>query len=282
MQKIGILTDSACDIDEKTLKHYPNIKVAPLRVIYSYGDFEDKVNITPEKIYNSLEDEIPSTSLPSNETIEKLIQEFITEGYTHIIAITISEGLSGTSNAIRLALENHPELTSVVFNTKILSVPEGLQVIEAANLIHDGKNFEEVLEILPTIRNRSFAYYTIDTLKYLKKGGRIGKVAGTVGELLNLKPIISVNEDGVYYTVNKVRGRKQSLSKLKDILKSHLEKNKCIVYVLHGNALDDAKELMNQIKGLSNIIDLDICQIGPALVVHTGPGLLGLAIHQVN
>lgn len=282
MQKIGILTDSACDLSDKTLVNYPNIKVAPLRIIYSNGDFEDKVNITPSEVYNSFDKEIPSTSLPSSETIRRLVQEFVDEGYTHVIAITISEGLSGTSNAIRLVLEDFPQLTSTVFNTKILSVPEGLQVLEAADLIEAGKTYEEIIELLPSIRERSFGYYTVDTLLYLKKGGRIGKVAGTVGELLNLKPIISLNEDGIYYTVSKVRGRKQSFSKLIDILKGHLGKGKCIVHVLHGNALNDAKELMELIKGLNNIVDLDICQIGPALVVHTGPGLLGLAIHQVN
>ena len=282
MQKIGILTDSACDLSFETLQKYPNIKVAPLRIIYSDKDYEDKVDITPDVVYNSLDKEIPKTSLPSTQTIEKLIQQFIEEDYTHIIAITISEGLSGTYNAIRLALENYPQLTSTVFNTKILSVPEGLQVIEAANLIETGKSFDEVTKSLENIRDRSFAYYTVDTLKYLKKGGRIGKVAGTVGELLNLKPIISLDKDGVYYTACKVRGRKQSHSKLIELLKTHLEKSKCIVNVLHGNSIDDAKELIDSIKGLPNVLDLNICQIGPALVVHTGPGLIGLAIHQVN
>lgn len=282
MQKIGILTDSACDINAETLLNYPNIKVAPLRIIYSHGDYEDKVDITPEEIYSGFQKEIPSTSLPSSKTIERLLQEFVDEGYTHVLAIAISEGLSGTSNAIRLALENFPQLTSSVFNTKILSVPEGIQVLEAADLIEEGKTYEEILDMLPNIRERSFAYYTVDTLEYLKKGGRIGKVAGTVGELLNLKPIISINDDGVYYTVSKVRGKKQSVTKLKELLKVHLEKGKCIVHILHGNALNDAKELMDTIKGLDNIIDLDISQIGPALVVHTGPGLLGIAIHQVK
>lgn len=282
MQKIGILTDTTCDLDNNILNKYKNIKAVPLKIIYSYGTFEDKVNITPEEIYNSFEKEIPSTSLPDFQSINRVIQEFVDEGYTHIIAITISSGLSGTSNAIRLALEDFPQLTSTVFDTKILSVPEGLQVLEAADLIQEGKSYEEVLEILPSIRKRSFGYYTVNTLEYLKKGGRIGKVAGTIGDILNVKPIISINDDGVYYTVNKVRGRKQAVSKLIDILKEHLDKSKCIVYVLHGNAYNQAEELISCIKGLDNIVDLGICQIGPALVVHTGPGLLGLAIHQVE
>lgn len=281
MQKIGILTDSTCDLTTDTLNKY-KIKTLPLRVIYSYGDFEDKVNITPEEVYESFEKEIPSTSLPSPSTIESKIQEFVDEGCTHVIAITISSGLSGTYNAVRLALEQFPQLTSTAFDTKILSVPEGLIVVEAAKLVEEGKSYEEILELLPSIQSKMSAFYTLSTLEYLKKGGRIGKVAGTVGEMLNLKPIISVNNEGVYYTVCKARGRKQSLIKLADVLKGYLEKGKCKVCVLHGHAKEDAIQFMETIKNFDNIVDLAMEQIGPALVVHTGPGLIGLAIHQVD
>ena len=280
MQKIAVIVDSACDLSLDTIKE-KNIKLLPLRVSYSHGEYKDKVEITADEIYNNLNKEIPKTSLPSTEDLENLLVSLEEEGYTHVIAVTISSGLSGTFNSIRLTLEDHPKLISHVFDTKILAMPEGLVAYEVATLVQEGKSFEEIVEALPTIRKNITGYFTISTLEYLIKGGRIGKVAGTIGDILNLKPIVSVDKDGVYYTVCKARGRKQSMTKLTGILKEALAESPCKVWVLHGGVLDEAKSFLETLKGLDNIISLDISQISPALGVHGGPGLLGLAIQKV-
>ena len=281
MQKIALIVDSACDLSMETIKE-KNIKLLPLRISYSYGEFKDKVEISADEIYNNLEKEVPKTSLPSTEDLENILISLENEGYTHVIAVTISSGLSGTFNSIRLALEDHPKLTSHIFDTKILAMPEGIVALEVANLINDGKSFEEIVAALPKIRNNITGYFTINTLEYLKKGGRIGKVAGTIGDMLNLKPIVTVDENGIYYTVCKARGRKQSMVKLTDILKDTLSQGPCKVWVLHGGVLEEAKRFLESIKNLDNILSLDISQISPALGVHGGPGLLGLAIQKVN
>lgn len=281
MQKIALIVDSACDLSMETIKE-KNIKLLPLRISYSYGEFKDKVEISADEIYNNLEKEVPKTSLPSTEDLENILISLENEGYTHVIAVTISSGLSGTFNSIRLALEDHPKLTSHIFDTKILAMPEGIVAFEVANLINDGKSFEEIVAALPKIRNNITGYFTVNTLEYLKKGGRIGKVAGTIGDMLNLKPIVTVDENGIYYTVCKARGRKQSMIKLTDILKDTLSQGPCNVWVLHGGVLEEAKRFLESIKNLDNILSLDISQISPALGVHGGPGLLGLAIQKVN
>ena len=281
MQKIAVIVDSACDLSLDTIKE-KNIKLLPLRVSYSHGEYKDKVEITADEIYNNLDKEIPKTSLPSTEDLEKILVSLEEEGYTHVIAVTISSGLSGTFNSIRLTLEDHPKLISHVFDTKILAMPEGIVAYEVATLVQEGKSFEEIVESIPKIRKNITGYFTISTMEYLIKGGRVGKVAGTIGDILNLKPIVSVDEDGVYYTVCKARGRKQSISKLTGILKEALAEAPCKVWVLHGGVLDEAKSFLESLKGLDNIVSLDIAQISPALGVHGGPGLLGLAIQKVN
>ncbi len=281
MQKIALIVDSACDLSMETIKE-KNIKLLPLRISYSHGEFKDKVEISADEIYNNLEKEVPKTSLPSTEDLENILISLENEGYTHVIAVTISSGLSGTFNSIRLALEDHPKLTSHIFDTKILAMPEGIVALEVANLINDGKSFEEIVAALPKIRKNITGYFTVNTLEYLKKGGRIGKVAGTIGDMLNLKPIVTVDENGIYYTVCKARGRKQSMVKLTDILKDTLSQGPCKVWVLHGGVLEEAKRFLESIKNLDNILSLDISQISPALGVHGGPGLLGLAIQKVN
>ena len=162
MQKIALIVDSACDLSMETIKE-KNIKLLPLRISYSYGEFKDKVEISADEIYNNLEKEVPKTSLPSTEDLENILISLENEGYTHVIAVTISSGLSGTFNSIRLALEDHPKLTSHIFDTKILAMPEGIVAFEVANLINDGKSFEEIVAALPKIRNNITGYYNINT-----------------------------------------------------------------------------------------------------------------------
>ena len=281
MQKIALITDSACDLDLNTLKEN-NINLLPLRIIYSNGDYRDRIDISPQEVYDNLEKEVPKTSLPSAQETEETLNKLEEEGYTHVICISISSGLSGSFNAIRLALEDHPKLTSFVYDSKILAYPQGEIVLEVAKLIKEGKSFEEIVKEIPEIRKRVIGYFTINTLEYLKKGGRIGRLAGTVGELLNLKPIITTDEDGVYYNVAKVRGRKQSLSKMTELLKEYLAKGKCEVAVLHAGCEDEAIKYMNSLKDLTNVVSIKIAEISPALGIHGGPGLIGFSVKMVK
>ncbi|MDU4884075.1 MAG: DegV family protein [Clostridium celatum] len=281
MQKIALITDSACDLDLNTLREN-NINLLPLRIIYSNGDYRDRIDISPQEVYDNLEKEVPKTSLPSAQETEEVLNKLEQEGYTHVICISISSGLSGSFNAIRLALEDHPKLTSFVYDSKILAYPQGEIVLEVAKLIKEGKSYEEIIKEIPEIRKRVIGYFTINTLEYLKRGGRIGRLAGTVGELLNLKPIITTDEDGVYYNVAKVRGRKQSLSKMTELLKGYLAKNKCEIAILHAGCEDEAIKYMNSLKDLTNIVSIKIAEISPALGIHGGPGLIGFSVKMVK
>ena len=222
MEKIALITDSASDISTDFLKEN-NIKVVPLKIIFSDREYDDGIDITPKMLYDALPNEIPKTSLPSVEKFTSLLEKLITEGYTHAIIITISSGLSGTYNSARLAAQNISGIETFVFDSMTLSMAEGAMVIETINLIKERKSFNEITEILPTLRDKVEIFFTIDTLEYLIKGGRIGKVAGTIADALNLKPIITVGDDGIYHTACKIRGIKQSISKLAGLVKPYLE-----------------------------------------------------------
>ena len=281
MQKIALITDSACDLDLNTLKEN-NINLLPLRIIYSTGDYRDRIDISPQEVYDNLAKEVPKTSLPSAQETEEILNKLEEEGYTHVICISISSGLSGSFNALRLALEDHPKLTSFVYDSKILAYPQGEIVLEVSKLIKEGKSYEEIINEIPEIRKRVIGYFTINTLEYLKKGGRIGRLAGTVGEFLNLKPIITTDENGVYYNVAKVRGRKQSLSKMTELLNGYLAKGKCEVVVLHAGCEDEAIKYMNSLKDLPNLESIKLAEISPALGIHGGPGLIGFSVKTVK
>lgn len=282
MEKIALMTDSASDISIELLEEN-NIKLLPFRIIYSDKEYEDRIEITPQMMYQRLKTEIPKTSLPSIENINKAFKKAIEEGCTHVIIITISAAFSGTYNAARLVSEDFPEVETFVFDSKTLTMAQGAMVLEASRLIKEGKSFKEITEILPTYREKIDLFFTIDTLEYLQKGGRIGKVAGTVGELLNLKPIITVADDGTYRTAAKARGSKQAVSKLIEIFKSYLEKGKYKAWILDGDGLDKVNSLSDAIKDLPNVVECTFAgTIGPALGVNTGPGLVGLAIERVE
>ncbi|MGL4772011.1 MAG: DegV family protein [Clostridium sp.] len=280
MEKIALLTDSACDLTFEQLKEN-NVYTAPFRIIYSYGEFEDKITITPSEVYASFKKEIPTTSLPNMKKVEDILNKIEEEGYTHIIVITISSGLSGTYNAFRLAIEERTSLKTHIYDTTTLSIAEGSIVLDAAKMIKDGQSFQSIINELPNIRSKTHTFFTLDTLEYLIKGGRIGKVAGTIGQILNLKPIITVGDDGIYHTYSKVRGRKQALNALVDIVNTYTKKGKCKIWIVQGDALEDAKIFKDKISNNPNLEDIIITDCGPALVVHTGPGLIGMIIKEL-
>ena len=279
MQKIAILTDSSCDLNKEQLKQ-ENLFLLPLKIIYSDKEFNDKIDITTKEVCTRLTTEIPTTSLASTEYINTVLDKIHANGYTHVIGIFISDGLSGTFNAVRLAFEERTEFTYSLFNSKIIGYPLGLIVNKACALALSGVSYDEILEFLPYIKENISGYYTVETLEYLKRGGRISRLKGTLGELLNLKPIIGIDEEGYYCSVGKVRGRKQSINKIKNIILEELDKGKCHVWIINSMAEEEASNLLNSLKNHPNMLNCGIEEIGAAMSVHSGPGMIGVAIER--
>jgi DegV family protein with EDD domain len=277
VEKIALVADSTCDLNKEEIEKY-NVQILPLKIVYKDREYTDRVDITPQEVYDNMKREVPTTSLPSMEEIDSLFLKLKKEGYTHIIAITISSGLSGTNNSIRIVSERHPELNYEIFDSKALSLGAGAIVMECGEMIKEGKEFDYIVKQLPVIREKIKVFYVLDTLKYLMKGGRIGKVSGSIGELLNLKPIISINSEGIYYTYTKVRGRKKSINKLYEIIKETLDGKTGKAWVLHGGAREEAQELYEKVKNIPNAIRAGFSDISPVAGVHTGPGLIGITI----
>lgn len=282
MEKIALITDSASDIKREIIEKY-NVKVLPFRIIYKDREFSDGVNITSKYVYESFEREVPTSSLPAMKDIDEMYEEIIKEGYTHAIVVTLSSGLSGVHNAVSLASENHPEIKTFVYDSKSISYGETLPIIEAGKMIEQGKSFEEIIKELPNISKRIKIYFLVGTLEYLKRGGRIGKVSGTIAEMLNIKPIISVGEDGTYYTHDKVRGRKQSLNRILQIVNSKLDNTKCNVYVFHGEAEEESMKLAEEFKKHPNANTVDFMgYLSPVSGVHSGPGFIGILFYEIE
>lgn len=282
-KKIAILVDSGCDVPETLTQAY-NLYVIPLKIIYKDAEFTDKVDITAEEIYDRLPVEIPKTSLPEGAVIQNIFEQIIADGYKQLIAITISSGLSGTFNSVRLIAKDFPELETFMFDTKNIGIGAGVQAVRAAELISEGQPFEHITKTLSDDVTKSKIFFSVATLEYLQKGGRIGLVSSILGNALKLNPIISCNEDGIYHTVAKSRGRKKSLEKTVSLVKAYVGDHKKVrLVVAHGNAEKEALILIEVLKAaIPQASEVLFGQISPALVVHTGPGLIGLGAQLLD
>ncbi|MEW9096821.1 MAG: DegV family protein [Clostridiaceae bacterium] len=279
MEKIALITDTTADLTEEIIKEY-NINILPFRIIYKDREYKDKIEITPQEVYDNFKVEVPTSSLPSMQDMEELFTKLEEEGYTHAIIITLSTGLSGIYNGVKLVSENHPKITSHVMDSKAISWGEGALAHKCGELIKEGKDFDTIIDELYKFRQKIHVYFVVGTLEYLKRGGRIGKVSGTIGELLNIKPIIVVdNNDGKYCTYDKVRGRKQSLNRMFEIVENKLKETRCSIYVMHGDALEESKKIHEKLSKLENASKVVMGgAISPVSGVHSGPGLVGIVL----
>lgn len=278
--KIALITDSSCDLPMDIINKY-SIYTLPLRVIYPDREYRDNIDITPEEIYSRMPDEIPKTSMASASDTIEIFENLRKEGIKNILSINISSGLSGTFDMIKMISKDFPDLNIVAIDSKTLSIGLGLMVNEAAKMILQGLKIEEIKENILSLREKIKIFYCLPILEYLKKGGRINTVAATIGDIIDIKPIISVNDEGKYYSYAKVRGRKRSLEKLIEIAKELSEGRTVNMAVMHGFAEKEALRIKDILSELPNVKEMFFGQIGPALGVHTGPGLVGVCIQEL-
>lgn len=282
-KKIAILVDSGCDVPS-TLAQANNIYEIPLKIIYKEASFTDKVTITAKEIYDRLPIEIPKTSLPEGAVIQDIFEKILADGYEQLIAITISSGLSGTFNAVRLMAQDFPQLETFMFDTKNIGIGAGVHAIMAAEMIAEGVSFEQITTTLSNNIDKSKLFFSVPTLEYLQKGGRIGLVSAVLGNALKLNPIITCNDAGIYHTVAKSRGRKKSLEKTVSLVKEFVGNHQNVrLLVAHGDAEKEALALVDVLKtAIPQASEVLVDQISPALVVHTGPGLIGLGAQLLD
>lgn len=278
--KIAIVTDSTSDLDPEMIKEF-GIEILPLHVVYKDREYLDRVNISPDQVYNNMEVEVPTTSLPSPAEISNLFNKLRDEKVTHILSMHISSGLSGTYETVCQVAQEYKDMVVEVVDSKALSMGLGFPVLEAARKLRHTKDFQSIVNIAKVVSNQTKLYFVLSTLEYLKRGGRIGYVSGTIGELLNIKPIISINSEGKYITSAKVRGRDQSLKKLFDILVENTQEGRYNVAIVHGGAEQEGRLLWEKARQLPNIDELLFNQISPVMGVHTGPGLVGIIMTPV-
>lgn len=279
MKKIGLLVDSASDIPAE-IKNQVNVEVVPVVVTANGQEYLDRVTIQPQEVYQLMEEgHIPKTASATLGMVSKCIEKLQQRGYKKIIAITISSGLSVTNKVFKMASENAGEMMITVIDSKSVGIGSGLIAAYAEDLINANYDYQEITKRVQQSVLKSNVYFYISTLKYLRIGGRIGKVAGIVGSVLNIKPVISCNSDGIYYPVAKARSEKKAIAKLLKMAVGDASMSENFrIAIAQGNDKKISDQVLNELKNSFPKHTIYTGDVSPALCVHTGPGLIGIAI----
>lgn len=285
-QKIALLTDSCADLSPR-LAEENRIYRVPLRILCADGEYSDGVDIFAGDIYKRLRaGELPQTSLPAGEDIERTLRQIVMDGYDGVIAIMLSSGLSGTYNLVRLIGEECRGMLPVkVYDSLSGSLGMGMTLLQLAEDIRNGMEWEELTERrVPRLLAGSRPFFSVDTLEYLQKGGRIGKVTATAGTLLQIKPIITFAPDGQLLSVAKVRGRNQVMDKLVAMaVKACGDHRRYNLAVANGGAPAEMETVRQKL--MTALPDYDHLwegEIDGTLSVYIGDGVLGAAVQILD
>jgi DegV family protein with EDD domain len=273
-----IVTDCAADMPAEELEKL-GVTQAPLYIQFPEGEV-NSAELTADEFYDRLEamrPAIPTTAQPSSGIFAGIYRKLAAAG-EQVLSLHISSGLSGTFNSACNGGEEAAPARVSVWDTLTLSGGERFQVIAAALADKAGWAFDAIKERLEKIRAQTEVIYTLDTLEYLARGGRIGRVKALAGALLNLKPVIRVDTDGKYSTVVTGRTLGKSMIAIADHLAGKYAQVPLWITVLHGRFAEKADILAGELKQKLNVAKLEVMRISPVLGVHTGPGIVGAAV----
>lgn len=278
---VKIITDSTSYIPKEFLKKY-DIKVASLSVSLGNEVFRE-VDIDNNYFYKKMDqcDEFPKSSQPSIEELRALMEEIIKNG-DDVVCVFISSDMSGTystANMVKnMIISDYPNSKIQIIDSRTNCMQMGYGVLQGAKAAKEGKEIGEVLKEIEAVLENSRFLFTPDTLTYLKKGGRIGGASALLGNILKIRPILTVL-DGKTTVLDKVRTKKKAVDKMVNTFIEDINKNILgDVIVHHINCEEEGKELANRIKELLNV-NVEITSIGPVIGTHVGPGAIGIAYY---
>lgn len=283
MSNYVIMTDSAADLPQNMVENR-EIYVLPMTVTMgnvTFLHYPDERNMTSDEFYAKLRSgETAGTSALNPEQLKDAARPFMDEG-KDVIYIGLSSGLTSTISAAQVAFnelkEEYPDRKAYAVDSLMASFGQGMLVIIACDKRDEGMEYDRLCEYLDEIKHRVCAWFTVDDLFHLKRGGRVSAATAVLGSMLNIKPVLHVDEEGHLINVSKARGRKASIKALvTEMKKTIIEEEKKYVYISHGDCEQDALELAEMVKTHIEVDNIKIGNIGPVIGAHSGPGTLAL------
>lgn len=279
----SIITDSSNNLPQHITEEL-NVEVLSLSFFLSGEEFQNYVNddaFDIKDFYERLRQKEPAkTSLVNSDVFVKAFEENAKEG-KDVLALIVSSGISGTYQAAKIAAdivrEQYPERKVIVIDTLAASIGQGLLVYYAAKMREEGKTVEEVADWVYKNRLNMVHQFTVEDLFFLKRGGRLSGGVAVIGTILQIKPILHVDNEGHLIAVDKVNGRKKSLNKIVERFKENVtDPENQVLAICHGDCIEDAEYLAKKIKEEANVKDIIIEYCDPVLAAHAGPGVVAL------
>ena len=277
---IKIVTDSSCDLGINFIEEN-NIELIPLLLNLDGEILKDDLgkSLGYREFYEKLRaGSMPSTSQINIYTFEEKFKELLDKGY-EILYIGLSSALSGTFNSANMArnniLEENPNAKIAVVDSISVSMGLGMLIKKAYEMINEGKMLEEIVQWIEENKSKVIHAILVDDLKHLKRGGRLSASSAAVGTILNIKPLLKLNNSGAVEATEKVKGKKKALKRLASIVKEkaiNIENE--ILYIMHGDALEEAQYLKEIILQELNFKDVKVEYIGTVIGTHGGPGTI--------
>ncbi len=277
MSKVAIVTDSTVNLPENYVKEY-GIIVAPQIVIWDGVTYQDGIDIHTDQFYQRLKNSStsPTTSQVSVIAFKEIFKQQLDEG-NQILCVCISSKLSGTLNSATQAKEAFPGAPIELIDSRMASMALGFQVLQAARAAQNGASLPEMKSVVERAISQTGAFFVVETLEYLHRGGRIGNAARFVGTALNLKPILHLQDGGVE-SAAKVRTYKKAVEKMFSLLDKELEHSRQNrLSVLHAASPVEADEVFQELKARFAPVELLTTEVSPVIGTHTGPGTIGVA-----
>lgn len=276
---IKIIADSASDLPKEIYDYY-NIDVIPLLVYMDTNEYRDGVDIHSSQVFEHMkEGGAPTTAQVPFIVFDNKFRQLAKEGGSYIY-IAFSSELSGTYQTAKLVesvvKKDYPDFDLHIIDSKSASLGLGLIILNAAKMAKEGCSKDEILQTIKFNIKHIEHIFTVDNLDYLYRGGRISKTAAFMGSLLNIKPILQVDE-GHLIPIEKIRGKKRLLKRLLDMLDERGEYLKeQMICINHADNLDSASYIKNILQEKYGVNDFIINDVGSVIGSHTGPGLLGI------
>lgn len=283
MAQVGIVTDSTCDLGPEVLAEL-GVRMVPLKVLFGEDSYLDWVELRPAQFYEKLAaaPQLPKTSQPSPADFLEVYNELADEGCDSIVSIHLSGELSGTISSAVMAAKDSPIPVHIV-DTKSVSHAVGLVVRVAAEARKEGIDGETLAARAEDVAARTHILFVLDTLEYLVKGGRAGKAQGLAAAMLNIKPVLQVNDDGIIEPVRKVKGRKKAIAEIAAIVRDHANTSgPTVAAILHGCMEDEGAELLAELQASGAPIEIvSTGDIGSVIGTYAGPQALGVAYYSL-
>jgi DegV family protein with EDD domain len=278
MSFIALVTDSTAGLPSDYVKEH-DIRVVPLYLNMDNTTYRDGVDITPQEFYERLPTctPLPTTSQPSAGDFEMVYRQAVKDGASAIISIHLSSGISGTINSAQLAAEQVGDVPIEIIDTQAAATAQAFGLQAAVSALKGGADLASAVAAIRRVVDAQRVIFTVDTLEYLYKGGRIGGAAALVGSLLQFKPVLHF-KDGKIDALERVRKSSRSIARLAEIMQEAYGSSEPLrVLILQAACADRAEALQKILHERLNVIDVMIMPLTPVLGAHCGNGTLGLA-----